>query len=427
MAKDLTGKTLGSYELTEVAGEGGLATVYKAYQRSLDRWVAVKVLHIHDEEILARFKREAKAIARLRHRNILTVYEYGEADERPYIAMEYVENGTLEKYLLDEPMDWVQVIRIAAPIAEALHHAHQQGLIHRDVKPSNILMPQEDWPLLADFGLVKMTEAEKSLTMTGVVLGTPSYIAPEMVLGKPADLRCDMYSLGVIMFELITGRLPFAYRHANRQMLAHISEQPPSPRELNPECPPELETVILKALEKSVEDRYADMEAMVEALMKIMGNSTVPLPSTSSLFRTTSRSVSELTPRRPSAPLEVAEPEVESQQSDLPQPSLVLSEKNVTIPLPEPGQNGLIIGRTHGKNRADIDLGPHGAAEAGISRQHARLTKSKNGWQIDDLDSLNGTYVNNVKLTPGSPVTLKDGDTIRCSVLSFAFQTPDGT
>ncbi|MCB0154170.1 MAG: serine/threonine protein kinase, partial [Anaerolineae bacterium] len=173
MTNDLIGSTLGQYTLVSVIGEGGLATVYKAHQTNLDRWVAVKVLHSKDQNVLARFEREAKTVAQLRHRNILMVYEYGLTDDRPYIAMEYVEEGTLENYLNNEPMDWMRAVSIGMAMAEALHYAHQHGLIHRDVKPSNILMPQPDWPLLADFGLVKMSNQEKALTATGMIMGTP--------------------------------------------------------------------------------------------------------------------------------------------------------------------------------------------------------------------------------------------------------------
>lgn len=422
MSKNLVGKTLGQYELVEIAGEGGLATVYKAYQRSLDRWVAVKVLHIQQEEVLARFKREAKVIALLRHRNILTVYEYGEQDGSPYIAMEYVEHGTLEthlKALQGKPMDLYQVISVSMAIADALDHAHQQGLVHRDIKPSNILMPQPDWPLLADFGLVKMTESQKSLTMTGVILGTPSYIAPEQALGRSADARSDMYALGVIMFEMITGRLPFTYKQANRQMLAHISEAPPAPRDLNPTCPPPLEAIILKAMEKTPDDRYANMQEMIEALRNLLGSSTIPIPSQSAIFDTPARPVSEFMPELAPAPPAQAEPVNDKRAV------IQLANKNLTISLPMPGQAGLIIGRTHHTSHADVDLGPHGAAEAGISRRHARLIKSGQEWQIEDLGSLNGTYINNTKIPPGTPTPLHDGDTVRCSLLSFTFLLPE--
>ncbi len=160
MSTDLIGQTLGKYKLIEIIGTGGMATVYKAAQTNLERWVALKVLHYQEKVALVRFEREAKAIAMLRHRNILIVYDYGKENDLPYLVMEYVQGGTLCNQLLGEPMDWFKAVTLILPVAEALNYAHKQGIIHRDVKPSNILMAQEDWPLLADFGLVKLSQGE---------------------------------------------------------------------------------------------------------------------------------------------------------------------------------------------------------------------------------------------------------------------------
>ena len=187
MNTDLVGKTLGQYQLVEKIGAGGLAVVYRAYQTHLERWVAVKVLHYQDREALIRFQREAQAIARLRHRNIVIVYEYSEEDSWPFIAMEFIEGGTLNDRLSDQPMDWIKVSNLSIAIADALDYAHKQGLIHRDVKPSNVLMAQDDWPLLADFGLVKLPDAEFVLTGTGISMGTPAYLAPEQARGINVD------------------------------------------------------------------------------------------------------------------------------------------------------------------------------------------------------------------------------------------------
>lgn len=416
MTTDWVGKKLGQYELVALIGEGGLASVYKAYQPSLKRWVAVKVLYDNYGESLARFWQEATTIARLRHRNILVIYEYGEAQGHPYLVMELVEQGTLKDYLTGTPMDWTQMVKLAIPVAEALHYAHGQGLIHRDVKPSNILMPQEDWPLLADFGLVKMVGAEQALTASGVVMGTPAYMSPEQVHAEKVDHRADIYALGVLMFEMITGRLPFEYENPHRLMLAHLSEPVPSPRQFNLACLPLLEEIILKMLQKLPDERYTDMGAVVNALAYVQGSSTA---SVSAAPRAMAM------PARPPASAENIG-SIQDSKSTLGIPSLQtarirLLEKNVTIPLPNPGENGLIIGRSHGNNRVDVDFGPHGAVEMGISRQHARLNKQNGDWLIDDLGSLNGTFVDEVKLTPGVPVALKNGDIVRCSRLHFVF------
>jgi len=420
MTTNLLGKKLGQYKLISLVGEGGIATVYKAFQQSLDRWVAVKVLHSDDQNILARFEREAKAVANLRHRNILMVYEYGIEQDFPYIVMELVEEGTLENYLTGQPMDWARAVNIAIYLSDALHYAHQHGLIHRDIKPSNILMPQEDWPLLADFGLVKVSDDDKALTATGMIMGTPSYIAPEQARGDTIGIHADMYALGVILFEMVAGRLPFAYENANYLMLAHIQEDPPSPRDFNPNCPSGVEEIILKTLEKSPEDRYSDMESMGAALRRALRASAPHYADADSATIQVNNEEAE-------ALLDTSD-NLRPQKNEKPQKAqevrLLLPDKNVSINLVEPiEKNGLIIGRTYGANKVDIDLGPHGAAEMGISRRHSRLTKRGNTWHIDDLSSLNGTLVNNVKLSPDAPVPLKNGDVIQLGRMYMIFLT----
>jgi len=407
---DLVGKKLGQYELLEVAGVGGLATVYKASQPALERFVAVKVLHSDDRKLLTRFEREAKASARLRHRNILMVYEYGEEAGLPFIAMEYVEQGTLENYLTDKPMAWEQVIALSSPIARALHHAHEHGLIHRDVKPTNILMPQPDWPLLADFGLVKVAQVDEELTGTGVAVGTPSYMPPEQASADEVDFRADMYSLGVIMYQMITGRLPFEYHNLNLQIFAHLSELPPAPSELNPKCPPQLEHVIEKAMEKNPEDRYADLQEMAEILEEILKESTYHFSSPPPPSDTPAPVVDD---QRPGA--------ASSSPSTRQEVKILLKDGGGTIEVPPPAEFGLLIGRTQKTSVADIDLGPFGALEAGASRQHAQLYFKDGTWLIDDLKSMNGTYINENKISPGQAIPLKNGDVVRCGKLSFIF------
>ncbi len=412
MIPDLVGKTLGQYELVEIVGEGSLATVYKAYQPSLARSVAVKVLDSDDRKMLARFEREVKAVAQLHHPNILTVYEYGLDQGWPYIAMQFIAGGTLENYLTGQPLDCGQVVTLAIPIARALHHAHQHGLIHRDVKPSNILMPQPDWPLLADFGLVKVPNPDEEITGSDVALGTPAYIPPEQASAETVDPRADMYSLGVVMFQMITGRLPFEYKAINRVIWAHMSEPVPPPSKFNPDCPPELEEVILTALQKSPDDRYPNLQAMANALQRILSGSTVPLAGLPVEFPPPSPG--DIRPRPDHAGVQ-GETTLEQEAQ------ILLPDQNVTIDLPGPGEAGLIIGRAHSQGQVDIDLGPYGALEAGVSRRHARLIRQGTEWLIDDLGSMNGTYVDKKKINPGTLVPLKSGDLIRCSYLSFVF------
>lgn len=407
---NLLGETISEYHLKEMVGEGGMATVYKAFQPSLNRWVAVKVMHERYSDLLPRFQREARAVAQLRHRNILAIYDYGEEAGYAYIVMEFVEQGTLKDLLTGQPMDWVKAVALAIAIGDALQYAHQHGVVHRDVKPSNILLPSVDWPLLADFGLVKIKSSEEQLTDSGMIIGTPEYISPEQASGEPVDHRADIYALGVILFEMVTGRLPFDYKNLNQIMVAHIAEPPPSPIELNPTCPPPLDAVILKTLEKAPEDRYPDMRAMVDALKGVIGSSTLPKGK---IFGT-----QELSPYIADLPLLYL---------DQPEPiiiqtaKIVLVEQNVIMDVPS-DKPEVIIGRTHGEIRVDIDLGPYGAASAGVSRKHARLLPQDNRWQLEDLGSLNGTYVNEIKLKPQSPLALKSGDVIRCGHLPLIFR-----
>jgi serine/threonine protein kinase len=309
-------------------------------------------------------------------------------------------------------MDWAQAVRLIMPVAEALHYAHQQGLIHRDIKPSNILMPRPDWPLLADFSLVKV-HTSQTITDIGVVMGTPAYIPPEQAGGEKVDHRADMYSLGVVMFEMITGRLPFDYENPHLLMMAHLSEPVPSPRQFNPACPPELEEIILTALRKDPAERCPDVQIMINALRYVLNVSTSAFPST---VRASSDKLD-----RPSDTRHVALSRGPTQGEAAAQ--IVLSAQNVTIDLPEPEKGSLVIGRTHRDTQVEIDLGPYGASEAGVSRQHARLTWQNGQWFIEDLGSLNGTYLNEVKLTPNTPALLKHKDVIRCSHLSFSFLT----
>ncbi len=431
---NLVGQILGGYKLIEAVGSGAMATVYKAYQPNLERWVAIKVLHYREQSALLRFQREAKAIALLRHRNILIVYEYGEEGDWPYIIMEYVQGGTLSDQISKQLLDWAGVVNLIIPVAEALAYAHNQGIIHRDVKPSNILLPQPDWPLLADFGLVKLPSTGQPVTQSGTSMGTPAYVAPEQARGIDIDARCDMYSLGVVLFEGITGRLPFNYTNPNKVLLAHISEPVPSPTQFNPECPVILEQIIIKMMSKSPADRYKDMSEIIQALRDALASSKVrpgafQRPISPAEVQTVTKEIASkpsppyggtapLPPSPPAPPIK--QPSVTPIQPETPvDAQILLTDKNATLYVPP--KDTVTIGRTHRNTFADIDLGPYGAAQAGISRHHARLLRQGNQWLLDDLGSLNGTFVNDVRVNSAHPVLLKNGDVIRCSHLSFVF------
>ncbi len=257
---DLSGKTFGQYLLIEPISTGGMATIYRAYQPGLDRVVAIKVLPeylLNQPGFLERFKIEAQAIAKLDHPHILPVYDYGEAERTPYLVMKYVPGGTLRDLMAQGPLDPRQAALLLRQMAEALEHAHRQGVIHRDVKPSNVLMQDGRWVQLMDFGLAKMMTGSSNITASGTGVGTPDYMSPEQAQGLLVDQRTDIYSLGIILYQMLTGDVPFHAETPMAVMLKQIVEQPPAPRLKNPDISPKVEQVILKAMAKTREDRYA--------------------------------------------------------------------------------------------------------------------------------------------------------------------------
>ena len=270
---DLIGRTLGSYRILSQIGRGGMATVYKAYQPSLDRHVAIKVLPAYfaeqDETFLKRFKQEARSIAKLRHPNILVVHEYGEEQGTTYIVMEYVEAGTLTERLRD-PMTLAEVEPLLRQVAAALDYAHEEKVIHRDVKPSNILLKSPDWPLLTDFGLAKIVGGTH-LTQTGAIFGTPAYMSPEQGRGEQLDGRSDIYSLGIILYEMVTGAVPYTAETPMAVVVKHIIDPLPLPHTKKPDIPEAVELVILKALAKDPADRYGRAGEMAQALTEAVG------------------------------------------------------------------------------------------------------------------------------------------------------------
>jgi serine/threonine protein kinase len=410
----LIDKTLGGYHLVEELGRGGMATVYKAYQPKLERWVAVKVLdpaYISDDsEVLARFRREAKAIAALRHPNILAVYDYGEEEGLAYIVMEYVERGTLKDRLQGKPFEWQRAVDLSIGVGRALAFAHDQGIIHRDVKPANILLPREDWPLLADFGLVKLQQARRALTQAGVILGTPDYTAPEQALGETTDHRADVYALSVVLFEMLTGQLPFRAKRAFDVLLMHINELPPQPRDLAPAIPEALENTILKAMSKSPDERYASMKDMLTSLEVARNIYQYPPHLASSEADETLHNTTV---------------QIDAVQSLLKGPHFVVVATGSTLHIPL--KDKVLIGRAdpRGKTAPDIDLSAFGGASAGISRQHACLLRKGDDWIIEDLNSTNGTYVNDQAVSSDMPVALTEGDRVRCGQLVLTFHTDE--
>ncbi|MBK9714885.1 MAG: SUMF1/EgtB/PvdO family nonheme iron enzyme [Kouleothrix sp.] len=268
---DLIGTSLGQYEFKEIIRRGGMSTVYKAYQDSLDRFVAVKVLFTsRDPQFAARFKREARAIAALQHHNILPVYDYGEQEGMLYLVLQYIENGTTLGDMLGQPLEPVTALRLSGHVLDALDYAHKRGVIHRDIKPANVLMPSPNWPMLADFGIAKlMNDNQQRLTLANQIIGTAAYMAPEQATGRPIDARTDLYAAGVVLYELVTGRVPFDSDTPMAVLTKHVYEPPPPARSLNPDVAPAVEALLQKALSKDPNARFQTASEMAEELRHV--------------------------------------------------------------------------------------------------------------------------------------------------------------
>lgn len=281
MATVEIGQYVGRYKLVERLGRGGMAEVYKGYQETLDRHVAIKLMHaflISEENFVERFKREARAMAALSHPHIVNVFDfdvYGE--DTYYLVMEYIGGGTLKEKLeqlakANQRLSLSEAIRIVAEIADALAYAHKQGMVHRDIKPANIMLKKSGRAILTDFGIVKLVGGQTSAyTATGAMIGTPAYMSPEQAMGQQGDERGDIYSLGVLLFQMVTGQLPFEADTALGIVMKHVNEPVPYPKDLNPDLPYDLQEIILKALAKDPTERYQTARDMVQALRNVDG------------------------------------------------------------------------------------------------------------------------------------------------------------
>ncbi|MBI1878945.1 MAG: protein kinase, partial [Chloroflexi bacterium] len=269
----LIGQTLSQYRITEQIGEGGMATVFKAFQPGLNRDVALKVLPPHfakQSDFTERFVREAQAIGNLHHPNILPVYDSGQDKGYSYIAMRYIPNATTLSHEMKSPLKTERIVEVISQIAGALDHAHKAGIIHRDVKPSNVLLDGQ-WALLSDFGLAKMAEGSSELTGTGVGMGTPAYMSPEQGMGKKVDQRTDIYALGIILYEMLTGIVPHRAETPIATVMKRINEPLLLPRTLNPNIPEAVERVLLKALAVEPADRFESTTELATVLKAAFG------------------------------------------------------------------------------------------------------------------------------------------------------------
>src|SRR5579862_5819502 len=268
-------RQINQYILAKVLGKGGMGEVWKAWDRKLSRWAAIKFLLGQSEEGVLRFKREAKMAARLTHPNIAPVHEVGEAPGRQpgqpachFLAMEYIDGVTLGSAKLSI-RDRVDVF---VKVAQGLEAAHKGGIVHRDIKPANIMLTKENWPYVMDFGLAKSLDGDNNLSVTGAVMGTPAFMPPEQVEGLSDQIGpwSDVYSLGATMYAVFCGVHPFTAQTTLQLLQKVVNEEPPSPRSKNPEIPADLEAIILKAMAKKKEDRYQASAMVADALKKVL-------------------------------------------------------------------------------------------------------------------------------------------------------------
>jgi len=356
---NLSGYSLGKYKIVAEIGRGGMGIVYRAYDADLRRHVALKVLLSHlvdDSQSVARFQREAVTIASLKHPHIVTVHDVGNSGGYYYIVMELLEGHTLRQEIHQAgPLPLPRAVRLLEPLASALDYAHRQGVVHRDVKTSNVILGPAEHVTLTDFGLVKLRQ-EVSTTQAGLTLGSLECMAPEQITGEPVDHRADVYALGVVAYEMLSARLPYSGQTPT-QLIQDILVTPPLPiTRLNPALPPAVEGILARALAKQPHERFAAAGELAAALQRL----------------------------RPSTGLEL------------------LAQDGRRFPL-----HGLMV--SLGRN-PDNNIVLH---DTQVSRYHAIIQSQASSWVITDQNSTNGTFLNEQRLAPHQACALKPGDVLR--------------
>ena len=453
----LVGKSLGQFRIVERIGAGGMATVFKAYQPVLDRYVAVKVLpdyHARDPIFKERFLREARAVAKLDHPNIVQIYLFGEEENITYIVMQYVDGGTLKDRLKQSgALPAAEALKFVIQAAEGLGAAHAQGIIHRDVKPANMLLRRDGHLLLSDFGIVKILEGTTNLTRVGTGIGTPQYMSPEQGTGQPVDASSDIYSLGIVLFHCLTGRVPFSADSPLTITVKHLNEPLPIAFLRHAGVPQPVEQVILKMTAKMPADRYQTTAEVSSELARAAAAARIQLPwsmagsmigvhaeqpslvSQPSQGSFASRQPSGRLLAHASGSLPTATVACFRCQAQNPSDRLfctacgyeLADRKAAADRVMGPNgrpilarflmQTGTMAGRSF---RFHQDLTTIGRTNGNdliiqgrtVSRHHARLWFENGHWFLADVQSANGTFVNSARLQPNQPVALNDGDVL---------------
>jgi tetratricopeptide (TPR) repeat protein len=327
---DLTGQTLGKYQLLDRLGRGGMADVYKGYQPGLDRYVAVKVMHPHlseDANFITRFRREAKSVAELHHANIVQVFDFDVQADNYYMVMEYIEGGLTLKQRLQElaergtRLSIDQTLDIVIKLADALAYAHNLGMIHRDIKPANVLVASLDRPVLSDFGIARLLN-ETGLTSSGALIGTPAYMSPEQGRGERIDGRSDIYSLGIVLYEMLTGQPPYDADTPYAIILKHINDPLTPPHVLINPMPEVVERIVLKCLAKDPDDRFASMPELRDALRG--AQSAIGTQRATDTVEAAAATLRPITPPPPPVPVPDINPPASTTRSGGVKPAVVI-------------------------------------------------------------------------------------------------------
>jgi len=417
---ELIGRKIDQYRIDALLGEGGMGTVYRAFDLNLARPVALKVMHsqlARQKEFQQRFLQEARSAARLNdHPSIVTIHHFGESQGMLYMVMALVTGGSLSAHVQrlqtsGEAIQLREVLVLMGQVADALGYAHRNGVVHRDIKPSNVLIQRLETPdregdpplraVVTDFGLAKILEGGVE-TRSGDLMGTYAYMSPEQCLRKDLDGRSDIYSLGVMLYQLTTGKLPFDIQSATDAVMKHLNEIPPAPRVAWAGLPPMVEVIILKAIAKKPEERFEKAETMALAM------------------REASRKITESEMTKFTGQRTILSLETQLQQAEsLPEPSRMGFDLS-----PIPSQDQLVIAqkdrtpRSIALDKQQLTIGRSAESDltldhVDVSRQHARLEHSSSGWQVTDLNSTNGTYLDGNRLLAGVPEPFHPGKTLR--------------
>lgn len=450
----LVGKSLGQFRIVERIGAGGMATVFKAYQPVLDRYVAVKVLpdyHARDPVFKERFLREARSVAKLDHPNIVQIYLFGEEENITYIVMQYVDGGTLKDALKQQgPLSVMDALKYVIQAAEGLGAAHQHGIIHRDVKPANMLLRKDGHLLLSDFGIVKIMEGTTNLTRVGTGIGTPQYMSPEQGTGQSVDASSDIYSLGIVLFHCLTGRVPFNADSPLTITVKHLNEPLPVAFLRHVNVPPQIEQVIVKMTAKAPTERYQTTAECVGELVRAAAAARIQLPwsilphdsvdvlvNQPAWANQAQPNQSQVRPNQGQSVVRQPMVTVSCFRCQAQNPSdrlfctscgYELADRKAAVdrvmgPNGRPVlarflmQNGYLAGRVF---RFHQDLTTIGRTNGNdlilngktVSRRHARLWFDNGRWYLADMQSANGTFVNSLRLQPNQPVALNDGDVL---------------